>query len=144
MKRIFFCVFLAAIGMMMAKPPGAESDPVVTLDADHYLHLHFEDFALQRMYMLNRNYAGTKDNPRMEQTENGLVGRYSKAHKNTLKVNVRQTQSELSPFIGVMKYVEVRYESNGECRESVANGTFDMVRARSVTEIFRFVQDEWQ
>ena len=144
MKIFLLCVLVAIPGMLLASPQPAQGDPVVTLDQEHYLHIHFNDFAESRVDMLNRNYAGTRESPRLENTENGLVGKYSRAKKDSLEVQVRRTQSELSPFIGVMKYTEVRYESNGECRESITSGTFERVRARSVTEIFRLVQDEWQ
>ncbi len=144
MKRFLLCVLLAIPGMMLAYPQAVQGDPVATLEPDHYLHTHFNEFAQKRVDMLNRNYAGTRENPRLEHTENGVLGKYSKAKKNSLEVQVRHTQSELSPFIGVMKYTEVRYESNGECSESITSESFEGVRARSVTEIFRFVQDEWQ
>ena len=144
MKRLLLCVLVAVPGMMMANPQVAQGDPVATLEPDHYLHSHFNEFAQSRVDMLNRNYAGTRGSPLLEHTENGVVGKYSKAKKDSLEVHVRRTQSELSPYIGVMKYTEVRYESNGECPESVTSEPFEMVRARSVTEIFRLVQDEWQ
>jgi len=144
MKRLLLFLLVAVPGMMLAYPQTVKADPAATLDADHYLHSHFNDFAESRVDMLNRNYAGTIESPRLEHTENGVVGKYSKAKKDSLEVQVRRTQSELSPFIGVMKYIEVRYESNGECPESITNESFERVRARSVTEIFRFVQDEWQ
>ncbi len=144
MKRFLLLALITVPGMMLAYPQAAQGDPVATLETDHYLHTHFNEFAQKRVDLLNRNYAGTLEDPRLEQTENGVVGRYSKAKKNSLEVQVRQTQSELSPFIGVMKYTEVRYEGNGECQESITSESFERVRARSVTEIFRFVQDEWQ
>ncbi|WP_291319402.1 hypothetical protein [Desulfonatronospira sp.] len=144
MKRLFLCLLVAMPGVLLAYPQAAQGDPVATLEPDHYLHIHFNEFALKRVDKLNRNYTGTKDDPHLEQTANGVVGRYSKAMKDSLQVQVRHTQSELSPFIGVMKYTEVRYEGNGQCPESITSESFEMVRARSVTEIFRLVQDEWQ
>ncbi|EFI34629.1 hypothetical protein Dthio_PD2001 [Desulfonatronospira thiodismutans ASO3-1] len=144
MRRLLLCLLMAVPGMMLEYPHIVKAEPAATLNSDHYLHSHFNKFAKSRVDMLNRNYAGTKESPRLKHTENGVVGKYSKAKKDSLTVQVRRTQSELSPFIGVMKYTEVRYKGSGDCSNSITSESFERVRTRSVTEIFRFVQDDWQ
>ncbi len=134
---IFLCVTLHA-GTL------AQAEQASILNSDHHLHGHFGEFAQNRVSILNKHYDGTPEKLRLEKNENGYTGRYQQIVPGSLRVEVKQTGSNTSPFIGVMYYTVMTYESNGKCSESVSSGPFQPVRKRNVTEIFRLVRGEWK
>ncbi len=114
------------------------------LDPDHYLHVHFSDFARQRIDLLNNNYSGRPDKLLLEQRGEAYVSSYRRADPESLEVLVRKTRCETSPFIGVMRFTKRTFESNGGCPESAPLGPYHVIRKQYVTEIFRYDQNQWR
>ena len=128
-------------------PPGdsrAQDPPVpAVLQRDHALHSHFEAFALSRIGLLNRNYIHTQDNIHVEAGNPHFTARYCSVDPSTIAVEVKMTGSSVTPYVGVLRYIESTYESSGPCAASASKGPFSPVRNRQVTEIFRFSRNDW-
>ncbi len=145
MKTFYFLVFwtvLCLTGIHHQDVYAQNTSEV--LSGNHHLHASFNDFALTRIEIINTNYNGTPDNVLIKSRDSHFVASYQVTDPATVFVEVKQTDSNLTPFIGVLQYTESIYESNGSCMSSVADGPFLPVLHRKITEIFRYVDNQWQ
>ncbi len=139
------CMLFLIIPCLFLNPKNAESqDNSLVLAKDHSLHIHFLDFAFSRIHALNRHYLHTPENIFIESAGASFIARYHKVDPSSVSIEVKKTNSSQTPFVGILRYIESVYESNGGCRISVAQGPFNPVHHRRVTEIFRYVQNRWQ
>jgi hypothetical protein len=145
MMKINICLFFLIILFATIPQLTAHAENSSTILEDgHTLHASFLDFSFSRINVINKNYIHTPENIFIEPVDALFVARYRRVEPASISVEVRQTGSARTPFIGVLKYTESVYESNGGCRIGVVEGPFNPVRHRRVTEIFRYVQNRWQ
>ena len=144
MKKTFCLLFLITIFLAAHHRDARAGDSPNVLGIDHALHASFLDFAFSRIQILNRNYMHTPENILIEPNQALFIARYHKTDPSSVTIEVKQINSGLTPFIGILRYVETVYESNGACPASVVDGPFSPVHHRKVTEIFRYVQNRWQ
>ncbi len=144
MKSFFCLFFLIAVFMVMPHGSTRAGNLSVVLDDSHVLHASFLEFSFSRINIINRNYIHTPENIFIEPVDALFVARYKKVEPSSISIEVKNTGSSMTPFIGILKYTESVYESNGGCRIGVIDGPFSPVRHRRVTEIFRYVQNRWE
>ena len=145
MKTIFFLFLWTVLYLPGIHHQDAKAHNISeVLSVDHHLHASFNDFALFRIQTVNSNYNGTPDKVLLKPRGSQFVARYQIADPETVFIQVKKTDSSLTPFIGVLQYTESVYESNGGCRVSVVEGPFLPVLYRNITEIFRYVDNGWQ
>ncbi len=138
-------LILLIIAFLCFPQGGAFSqDFPVVLGKDHPLHDSFLDFAFSRVNIINQNFIHSPDNIFIDSAGPVILSRYHTVYRTSISIEVKKVNSGLNPYIGVLQYVEIVYESNGTCTTSVADCRFNPVINRKVTEIFRFVQDRWQ
>lgn len=144
MKINIYLFFLITLLTVIPRPTAHAGNSSVVLEDSHALHASFLDFSFARINILNRSYIHTPENILIELAGASFVASYRRVEPSSINVEVRQTGSPRTPFIGVLRYTESVYESNGGCRIGVIDGPFSPVRHRRVTEIFRYVQNRWQ
>lgn len=144
MKNKFFFLLLTIFFLGLYQAECRAQEVSVLLEKDHSLHSSFHSFALSRIHTINRNFLHTPENIFIEGNGSAYVGRYHEVDLSSVVVEVKQVNSSTAPFIGIMQYIESVFESNGQCNISAAEGPFNPVRHRKVTEIFRYVQNRWQ
>ena len=144
MKKSIFFLLLTTLFFGFSPLECQAQEGAILLEKDHSLHSNFHKFALSRINTINRNFLHTPENMFIEGNGSVYVGRYHKVDHSSVVVEVKQINSNTAPFIGVIQYVESVFESNGQCNISAAEGPFNPVRHRKVTEIFRYVQNRWQ
>lgn len=57
---------------------------------------------------------------------------------------IKATGSELCPYIGLLKYKEIRYKNGAQTFKGAQSGPSKSVFEYPVTEIFRYSNGEWQ
>lgn len=144
MKKRYCFLFLLIIFLTIHHRQVYSQDASIILDKDHTLYANFLDFAFSRVQLLNRNFLNTSDNILIESKDTLCVAIYQKVDPSSVIIEVKKVDSRQTPFIGVLRYTESVYESNGACHANLVNGPFVPVRHRKVTEIFRYVQNRWQ
>ncbi|WP_150112212.1 hypothetical protein [Desulfonatronovibrio hydrogenovorans] len=142
-KNPIFTLFILAL-LVSFPCQGRTQEVSAVLAKDHSLHSHFLDFAHIRIRTINRSFVHTPENIFIEARDALFVGRYLKVDPSTITVEVKPTNSGMTPFIGIMQYIESTYESHGPCQVTASQGPFSPVRYRKITEIFRYVQNSWE
>lgn len=141
---VILVLSLMCIGVLCSTAAGQGRSAPAALGADHALHAQFQAFAESRVVILNRSYLHRPDNVHIEAGNPHFTGRYSSVDPATVSIEVKLTSSRLTPYIGVLHYIESTYESKGPCRMTASRGPFYPVSQRKVTEIFRYTQNQWQ
>lgn len=141
---VILVLSLLCIGILCTNAAGQGPSASAALGADHALYVKFQDFAASRIVILNRSYLHRPDNVHIEAGNPHFTGRYSSVDPATVSIEVKMTGSRLTPYIGVLHYIESTYESKGPCRMTASRGPFYTVSQRKVTEIFRYAQNQWQ
>jgi hypothetical protein len=59
------------------------------------------------------------------------------------RYQVKKTDSAVTPFIGVLRYKEIKYVSTGNSEQEVLKGPFSVDSSEEVKEIFRYTNGEW-
>ncbi len=76
----------------------------------------------------------------------GNPKRFVAQYQEMLKVvskEVKATGVKESPYIGILKYETLLYESEGSTPEEAKKGPFECKKHLTVTEIFRFSNGKW-
>ena len=83
-----------------------------------------------------------KKKMRMTQTAEGFVAEYTGylPHRYTV---VKPTESEATPFIGVLTYYKKKMRCVGQTKEAALKGPFEQAGTSQVSEIFRFTKGKW-
>ncbi len=144
MKKKLGFILLIMVFLSLNHHQAQARNASIVLEKDHALHAQFLDFSFSRIQILNRNFMHNPDNIFVEPRDPFFVARYHKVEPASVTVEVKKTNSGMTPYIGVLRYTEIIYESNGGCSISVVEGPFSPVHYRKVTEIFRYVQNRWQ
>jgi len=145
MKRgitVLILVLVLFLGIPCSYAGSQEGTTV--LGKDHTLYVQFQDFAASRILTLNRNFLHRPDNVSITVGNPHFTGRYFSIDPSTTTIEVKLTGSRLTPYIGVLTYIESIYECRGPSRISASKGPFYPVSHRKVTEIFRYNHNRWQ
>ncbi|WP_167512491.1 hypothetical protein [Oceanidesulfovibrio marinus] len=130
-----------------ARPGGRlETDPTVLANPKAAKALEqFKHFALEWLAKNNRSYVkGTREHVKVTQEGNLYVAQYMQSEPSSLETLVKPSEYEHTPFIGVMRYEEKLFRSEGSTAEAAKSGTFQEVDSTRITEIFRYAKNKWQ
>lgn len=130
-----------------ARPGGRlETDPAVLANPKAAKALEqFKHFALEWLAKNNRSYVkGTREHVKVTQEGSTYVAQYMQSEPSSLETLVKPSEYEHTPFIGVMRYEEKLFRSEGPTAEAAKSGTFQEVDSTRITEIFRYAKNKWQ
>jgi hypothetical protein len=138
---VMIIVFLFAMpavssGAVTSSPP-ADNELMVRL-------AEFETFARSKVRQLNKNHKNSQSHMKITQQKDGTYrARYHKIDDSTMKVKVRRSQSNSSPYVGIISYREQIYESSASALAEFENDMFAVVEVIPNRHIFSFRKGVW-
>lgn len=83
-----------------------------------------------------------KEMLKIRQTTEGFIAEYIGylPHRYT---EIKLTQSEATPFIGILTYYKKTMRSRGKTEKQAINGLFEHAETSQVSEIFRYTKGKW-
>jgi hypothetical protein len=104
----------------------------------------FEDFAKSKLQQLNRNHKHSRSQMQITKLENGTYrARYHQIDDSTMKVKVRRSKSNTSPYVGTISYREQVYESSASSPEEFDPDRFAVVEIIPNRHIFSYQKGGW-
>ena len=74
--------------------------------------------------------------------DQGFVGRYV-CYGPECKFTIKETCSQETPFVGILRYSEKHFLKKGETRQETFQSPGMLTKKIRVTEIFRFTRGKW-
>ncbi|MBC7359315.1 MAG: hypothetical protein H5U10_12340 [Desulfacinum sp.] len=104
----------------------------------------FSAFQKEWMHKLSRHGIYGPKHLEIRKSEDGsqVVASYKELGAVTGS-RVKKTDSEACPFVGVLHYEEIVFESRGPDEKVARKGPFRNARRITITEIFRFADGKW-
>ena len=138
---VMFIVFLFAMPAMssdvVTSSPSTDNELLVRL-------AEFETFARSKVRQLNQNHKNSQSHMKITQQKDGSYrARYHKIDDTTMKVKVRRSQSNASPYVGIISYREQVFESSASAPEEFENDMFAVVEVIPNRHIFSFRKGVW-
>ena len=103
----------------------------------------FEEFSLEWIDKINRNYQYKESTVEIVDQGGVFIARYYVVPPSTITVQVKRSKYDHTPFVGIMRYKEYVYESEGPTAEAAESGTYELVKQTKMTEIFRYAKNRW-
>ena len=122
--------------------PSSNSASSAEEEVEDQVRASFEVFTRQWMQKLARTEDFLKKRMQIRQTQEGFVAEYTGylPHRYT---RIKLTQSEATPFIGILTYYKKTMRSVGKTKKQAINGLFEHAETSQVSEIFRYTKGEW-
>lgn len=125
----------------------AKKDPAA-MSADKELagkHAEFTRFAHNKIKEFNRNHHLSRSRMQItRQPDGSWRALYHEIDDSTLAAQVRRSQSQAIPFVGVLSYQEQVYEANGKAPDQFPAEAFALVRIIPNRHIFSYKQGSWK
>ena len=83
-----------------------------------------------------------KKRMQITQTQEGFIAEYI-GYLPYRYTKIKLTQSEATPFIGILTYYKKTMRSVGKTERQAINGLFEHAETSQVSEIFRYTKGEW-
>ncbi len=109
-------------------------------------HEASEKFKAFTDYWLNKiggSYIHSVKSMEIVPMDGKYVARYTELDRSKVTLDIKESNYDHTPFVGVMKYHEQTMESVGPTPEAAKSGKFAVAKRVGVTEIFRFAQGKW-
>ena len=120
------------------------SSPALSVGAEveDQARASFEVFTRKWMQRLSKTEDFLKKRMQIRQTQEGFVAEYTGylPHRYT---RIKLTQSEATPFVGILTYYKKTMRSVGKTKNQAINGLFEHAETSQVSEIFRYTKGEW-
>ena len=120
------------------------SSPALSVGAEveDQARASFEVFTRKWMQKLSKTEDFLKKRMQIRQTQEGFVAEYTGylPHRYT---RIKLTQSEATPFVGILTYYKKTMRSVGKTKNQAINGLFEHAETSQVSEIFRYTKGEW-
>lgn len=111
-------------------------------EAEDRARTSFDVFTRQWMKKLAKTEDFQKKRMNITQTQEGFVAEYT-GYLPYRYTRIKLTQSEATPFIGVLTYYKKTMRSVGKTKKQAINGLFEHAETSQVSEIFRYTKGEW-
>lgn len=125
----------------------AKKDPAA-LPADKELagkRTEFTRFAHNKIKEFNRNHHLSRSRMQItRQADGSWRALYHEIDDKTLLAQVRRSQSQAIPFVGVLSYQEQVFEAHGKAPDQFPSDAFDLVRIIPNRHIFSYKQGAWK
>jgi len=102
----------------------------------------FEEFGKAWMSKLDKVGKENRTQLQLKRDGNIYIGSY-RCYGPECELTVKPTDSKVSPFVGLIRYIEKEIEQRGASREEALNAEGKVVSEVPVTEIFRFTKGKW-
>lgn len=134
---VFLFAMPAVSSGVVASRPSADNELMVRL-------AEFETFARSKVRQLNQNHKNSQSHMKITLQKDGTYrARYHKIDDSTMKVKVRRSQSNASPYVGIISYREQIFESSASAPEGFENDMFAVVEVIPNRHIFSFRKGVW-
>ena len=111
-------------------------------EAEDQARASFDVFTRQWMQKLAKTEDFQKKRMQIRQTQEGFVAEYT-GYLPYRYTRIKLTQSEATPFIGILTYYKKTMRSVGKTKKQAINGLFKHAETSQVSEIFRYTKGEW-
>jgi len=92
---------------------------------------------------LTKNYIHTANNVEIVDKDGKYVARYTAIDMSSVKIELKESAYDHTPFVGLLKYSEQQMEAAGDTPAAAKAGKFAAAKRIGVTEIFRYTKDHW-
>ena len=103
----------------------------------------FKKFAVYWVRKISSNYLHGIDNKEVVNEGGTFVARYTHLDPKSVSLLIKEKPYDHTPFVGLMKYTELTFQSTGATPEEALNGRFKQVQRLGITEIFRYSKGKW-
>ena len=111
-------------------------------EAEDRARASFDVFTRKWMRKLAETEDFQKKRMQIAQTQEGFVAEYI-GYLPYRYTRIKLTQSEATPFIGILTYYKKTMRSVGKTKKQAINGLFEQAETSQVSEIFRYTKGEW-
>ena len=134
----------AALPEKAGKMPKASSPALLTADVTEEAALaSFDTFTQEWMHKLSQTEEFQRtQRKKVIQSTVGFSAEYIQYLPHRY-IMVKKTQSQETPFIGILTYFEETLQSSGQTKEQALQGPFNAINTKQVSEIFRFTKGKW-
>ena len=143
---LVFCFCCAATAGELAPRQSDSSPPQSAQNAateeEEQARTSFDVFTRQWMQKLAKTEDFQKKRMNITQTPEGFVAEYA-GYLPYRYTRIKLTQSEATPFIGILTYYKKTMRSVGQTEQQAINGLFEHAETSQVSEIFRYTKGEW-
>jgi hypothetical protein len=147
MKSLVQVLTVTIIVFLFAMPAVSSGAVTSSPPADKELMARlaeFETFARSKVRQLNQNHKNSQSHMKITQQKDGTYrARYHKIDDSTMKVKVRRSQSNASPYVGIISYREQIFESSASALAEFENDMFAVVEIIPNRHIFSFRKGVW-
>jgi len=103
----------------------------------------FISFCERWIETLNKNYIHSERNVELVNKDGKYTARYTAIDMNSVRIEIKESAYDHTPFVGLLKYSETQLESEAASAQAAKSGKFNVVKRIGVTEIFRYTKDHW-
>ncbi len=103
----------------------------------------FRHFTGAWLARIRDNMRFSEHKAQVVQSAGAFLARFSRLESESRELEVKTTDTPGCPFVGVLRYLEHRYEARGPTPDQAVAGPFRRVKTVRVTEIFRYSGDAW-
>lgn len=111
-------------------------------EAEDQARASFDVFTRKWMRKLAETEDFQKKRMQITQTQEGFIAEYI-GYLPYRYTAIKLTQSEATPFIGILTYYKKTMRSIGKTEKQAINGLFEHAETSQVSEIFRYTKGEW-
>lgn len=111
--------------------------------SDQQIELSFREFAGEYMRNLRQENCRSDKDSQLQAYDQGVFIR-TVAYEGQWAIQLKKTDSRLTPYIGLLNYLETHLVKYGPEAETLALNPEIVVTEIPVTEIFRFSEGSWQ
>lgn len=127
--------------------PTAPQGAIATVDTPEALQASekFKHFCSSFITKLNRAYdQGTVEKMKVSKRGESFVAQYRVVDQGSVRMQVKPTTYDHTPFVGVLIYSEHLMEAHGATASAAKAGSFKMIDQTKVREFFRYAKKKWQ
>lgn len=103
----------------------------------------FITFCEKWLQTLNKSYINTVNNVELLNKDGKFVARYTAIDMNSVRIEIKESAYDHTPFVGLLRYSEQQLEAEGASPQEAKTGKFNVAKRIGVTEIFRYTKDNW-
>lgn len=111
-------------------------------EAEDQARASFDVFTHKWMRKLAETEDFQQKRMQITQTQEGFIAEYI-GYLPYRYTKIKLTQSEATPFIGILTYYKKTMRSVGKTEKQAINGLFEHAETSQVSEIFRYTKGEW-
>jgi hypothetical protein len=116
--------------------------PIVYAIEESEVETGFQKFSQKWMNLLHAREKRSKKDLICKKVKNHYWAEYT-GYSRIYSSGIKKTDSTITPYIGILKYKEIKFVSHAKTFEGALRGPFTIIHEYPVTELFMFTDGEW-